>query len=145
MMIALAFWAFTLLCCGYAAVFGGVDGRRIAIVYVLACLATLAALFVQPGWTRTNLPTFAVDLVLLVILWRIALRSQRWFATWFTGLHLVAVVSHTASLLVTGYAFKLYFFLQGFWSVPMLLTLAIGVELDRRAGLRDDEDQPAPA
>lgn len=143
MMIAFAFWALTLLSCGFAALFGGVDGRRIAIVYVSACLATLAALFVQAEWSRTHLPTFAVDLVLLVLLWRIALRSRRWFATWFAGLHLVAVVSHTASLVVTGYAFKLYFFLQGFWSVPMLLTLVIGVELDRRAGMRDDPAQPS--
>lgn len=137
-MIALSFWALTLLCCGFAAGFGGLDGRRIALVYVIACLATLGALHLQADWSHTHLPTFAVDLVLLLFLWRIALRSARWFPSWFAGLHLVAVVSHIASFLVTGYAFKLYFFLQGFWSVPMLLSLALGVALDRRAGLGDD-------
>lgn len=143
MMIALAFWAFTFLCCGYAAAFGGPDGRRIAAAYIIACFATLVALFIQTEWSRTHWPTFLVDFVLLAVLWRIALGSRRWFATWFTGFHLVAVVSHLASLMVPGYAFKLYFFLQGFWSVPMLLALVIGVELDRRAGLRDDRTSPA--
>ncbi|RYG88963.1 MAG: hypothetical protein EON59_02710 [Alphaproteobacteria bacterium] len=141
MIIALAFWTLVLLSCGFAFLFGGVDGRRISIVYVAACLATLGALLVQADWSRTHWPTFAVDMVLLFLLWRIALRSRRWFATWFTGLHLVAVVSHAASMVVSSYAFKLYFFLQGFWSVPMLLTLVIGVELDRRAGLGDDPAQ----
>jgi hypothetical protein len=137
-MIALSFWALTLLCCGFAAVFGGRDGRRVALVYVLGCLATVAAAFVEPDWSHTNLATFAVDTVVLVALWRIALHSNRWFPLWLIGLHLVTIGSHLASFLVSGYAFKLYFFLQGFWSVPMLLAMAWGVERDRRAALGDE-------
>jgi hypothetical protein len=138
MMIVLSFWALTLLCCGFAAACGGRDGRRIAVIYVLGCVATVAAWFVESDWSQTHLATFAVDSVLLIAFWWVALRSDRWFPLWIAGFHLVTVVSHLASFIAPGYAFKLYFFLQGFWSVPMLLALAAGVALDWRAGLRDE-------
>lgn len=136
-MIAIAFWALTLLCCGFAAAWGGRDGRRVAATYVLGSLATVGAWFVQSDWSQTHFATLAVDAVLLVAFWWIALRSDRWFPTWITGFHLVTVLSHVASLVTPGYAFKLYFFLQGFWAVPMLIVLVIGVELDRRRGIAD--------
>jgi hypothetical protein len=137
MMIALSFWALTLLCCGFAAVGGGRDGRRVAAIYILGCLATVGAWFVQSDWSHTHYATFLVDAFLLVAFWWIAMRSERWFPTWVTGFHLVTVVSHFASFVVPGYAFKLYFFLQGFWSVPMLIVLVVGVVLDRRGGVAD--------
>lgn len=136
-MIAFSFWALTLLCCGFAAALGGRDGRRVAAVYCIGLLATAGAWFIQKDWSHTNLPTFAVDTALLVAFWWVALRSDRWFPLWVTGFHLVTVLSHVASLATPGYVFKLYFFLQGFWSVPMLLALAAGVALDRRAGIAD--------
>jgi hypothetical protein len=137
MLIALSFWLLTALCCGYAAMAGGRDGRRVALAYIVGCLATLLAWFVQRDWTHTHYATFLVDALLLPIFWSIALRSDRWFPIWITGFHLVSVVSHVASLLVSHYAFKLYFFLQSFWSVPMLVILTIGVAIDRRQGLVD--------
>lgn len=143
MFIALSFWALTLLCCGFAAAYGGRDGRRVAAIYVLGCLATLAALYVESDWSHTHLATFAVDTVLLLAFWRVALGSPRWFPLWITGFHLVTVVSHIASFFAPGYAFKVYFFLQSFWSVPMLLALAAGAALDWRAGVVD-EPGPTP-
>lgn len=138
MVAALAFWVLAICCCGYAAVAGGRDGRAIAAIYLSACVATVVAWWVQPDWRHTNQATFAVDLVLLVALVALALRSQRWFPIWFAGLHLLAIVSHAGSILAPGFAYKVYFLMQAFWAVPMLLSLAIGVALDRRAGIADD-------
>ena len=138
MLIALLFWGLTLTCCGFAAGFGGWAGRWIAGLYVAACLGTLAAFLLETDWHHTNYATFAVDLVLLVGLIAVALRSDRWFPVWFAGFHLVAVISHLASLAAPGFAPKIYFLLQSFWSVPMLFTLALGVALDRGGGIIDD-------
>lgn len=138
MLVALLFWSLTLLCCGFATIYGGRDGRLIAGFYVLACFATLAASLAQPDWHHTHYTVLAVDSALLVVLVRVALVSTRWFPVWFSGLHLVAVVSHFASIVVPGFAPKVYFLLQGFWSVPMLLILVFGVVLDRRAGITDE-------
>lgn len=141
MLVALSFWALTLLCCGFAALFGGKSGRAIALIYVAAVAATSLATRDPRAWSDPHLPALIVDLALLAALMWVVLWSSRWFPMWFTGFHLVAVVSHLASALAPGFAPKLYFLLQSLWSVPMLLTLAIGVMLDRQAGI---SDEPAP-
>ncbi|MBB4101477.1 hypothetical protein [Sphingomonas kyeonggiensis] len=137
-MIALSFWALTLLCCAIAARYGGRHGIRIAIVYLLGCLATVPAAFLDRDWHHTALATFAVDAVVLMALWWVALKADRWFPLWVAGFHVVTVTSHIASLFVPGYMFEFYFVLQGFWSVPMLLVMAGGALLDRRAGVVDE-------
>lgn len=144
MLVALSFWILTLLCCGFAALFGGRSGRAIATIYIVAVAATALATRDPKAWADPHLPALAVDLALLAGLSWVALRSDRWFPLWFTGFHLVAVASHLASILAPGFAPKLYFLLQSMWSVPMLLTLVIGITLDRRAGI-GDEPEPHPA
>lgn len=138
MLVALSFWILTLLCCGFAALFGGRAGRAVAIIYIAAVAATSLATRDPKAWSDPHLPALAVDLVLLAALLWVALRADRWFPLWFTGFHLVAVISHLASIFAPGYAPKLYFLLQSLWSVPMLLTLVIGITLDRQAGIRDE-------
>lgn len=145
MLVALSFWALTLSCCSFAALFGGKSGRAIAIIYVGAVAATALATRDPKAWADPHLPALIVDLALLVALMWVVSWSSRWFPTWFAGFHLVAVVSHLASVLAPGFAPKLYFLLQSLWSVPMLLTLVIGVMLDRQAGISDEpEPQHAP-
>jgi len=136
-MVALLFWSLVLLCGGFAAAYGGRAGRRIALIYFAACLATSWVTRDELAWLHPHLPAFAVDLVLLGALGWVALRSDRWFPVWFTGLHLVAVTSHLASIVAPEFSPRVYFLVQALWSIPMLLTLAIGVALDRRAGIAD--------
>lgn len=138
MLVVLSFWILTLLCCGFAALFGGRAGRAVAFIYIAAVAATSLATRDPKAWSDPHLPALAVDLMLLAALLWVALRADRWFPIWFTGFHLVAVVSHLASILAPGFAPKLYFLLQSLWSVPMLLTLVIGITLDRQAGIRDE-------
>lgn len=138
MIVALLFWALMLICCGFAAAFGGRAGRAIAFIYALNILATWWVTRNPEAWRNPHLPALIVDFVLLVALVLVVGRSDRWFPIWFTGFHLVAVISHFASILAPGFAPKIYFLLQSLWSVPMLLTLVIGVALDRQGGVRDE-------
>ena len=137
-MAAALFWSLVLVCCGYGAAYGGRDGRRLAVIYVLACLLTVVASRLDHDWARTQPWVMAVDLLLMVALVWLALRSSRWFPIWFAGFHLVAVASHLASAVAPGFATKIYFLLQALWSIPMLLVFAIGVTIDRQAGVVDD-------
>ena len=137
MTVALLFWSLVLLCGGFAAAYGGRAGRFIALLYFAACIATSWVTRDDLAWLHPHVPAFTVDLVLLGGLGWVALRSDRWFPIWFAGLHLVAVTSHLASIVAPAFSPRVYFLVQAVWSIPMLLTLAIGVALDRRAGISD--------
>jgi hypothetical protein len=137
MTVALLFWGLVLLCGGFAAAYGGRAGRHIALIYFAACVATSWVTRDNLAWLHPHYPAFGVDLALLGALSWVALRSDRWFPIWFTGLHLVAVTSHLASIIAPGFSPRVYFLVQAVWSIPMLATLATGVALDRRAGIAD--------
>jgi hypothetical protein len=53
-----------------------------------------------------------------------------------TGFHLVAVVSLFATMVTPNVTPRLYKAIESFWAIPILLTMLIGVELDRRAAAR---------
>lgn len=138
MLVASLFWALTFLCCGFAALFGGRAGRRIATITIMAVLATSLVTLDERSWLEPQIPALLVDATLFVGLCWIALRSDRWFPIWYAGLQLVAVASHFGSILAPGFAPKLYFLLQSVWALPMYVALIAGVILDRRAGICDE-------
>ncbi|PKP91113.1 MAG: hypothetical protein CVT77_13160 [Alphaproteobacteria bacterium HGW-Alphaproteobacteria-16] len=145
MIVALSFWFLMLICCGFAAAFGGRSGRAIALVYTLNVIATWLVTGNAEAWRNPHLAAMLVDTALLIALIWIALRSDRWFPIWFAGLHLVATLSHLASALAPGFAPKIYFLLQSLWSLPMLVILVLGVARDRIRGVRDERSiPPAP-
>lgn len=138
MLVALLFWALTLLCCGFAAAYGGLAGRQIAVATILGVAATSLATLDENSWLGPQVPALIVDAALFAALLWIAHRADRWFPIWFAGLQLVAVASHFGSIVAPGFAPKVYFLLQGFWALPMYLSLVTGVALDRRAGIADE-------
>jgi len=137
MLVAVLFWSLAILCCGFAALYGGRSGRWVAAAVIMAAAATP---LVSHGntWLAPNLGVLTVDTLLLIALIGIALRSDRWFPIWSAGLQLVGVTFHFASVLAPGFAPDIYFLLQALWAVPVLMLLAIGVALDRHAGIRDE-------
>lgn len=137
MLVALLFWSLAVLCCGFAALYGGRSGRLVATAVILAAVATPLASN-RNSWLAPNLGVLAVDAILLIILIWIATGSDRWFPVWVAGLQLVGVIFHLGSVAAPGFAPDVYFLLQAFWAIPVLMTLAIGVALDRNAGIRDE-------
>lgn len=144
MIVALFFWGLLISCCGFAAAYGGRAGRQVSISYLVAVVATIPASLINPDWSNPQHAVLAVDVLLLIALAWIALRSDRWFPIWFAGFHLVAVVSHLASLVAAGFVAEVYFIFQSVWTLPMLLTLVIGVARDRHAGLEEDAGDAQP-
>lgn len=137
MLVGILFWMLALLCCGFAALYGGRSGRCVGAAALMAAAATS---LVPDGnfWLAPNIWVAVIDTGLLIALIWIALGSDRWFPVWAAGLQMVGVAFHLGSIAAPGFAPLVYFLLQAFWAIPVLMMLAIGVALDRNAGIRDE-------
>jgi hypothetical protein len=93
-------------------------------------------MFMAAAYAETESIIFAADLLLLAGLYVLMLRSRRYWPIWMTGFHTIAVVTHLGTLLAPSFAPLIYWAMGSFWAIPVLLSLLIGVELDRRAVLK---------
>ncbi len=102
---------------------------------VAAAGLSIPASHLDHGWTRTQLPVLAIDLLLLAGLISMAMRSRSYWPLWMTAFHLISVTTHVATVAQPELKPLIYFALQSFWSLPLLLAMVGGIMLDRRAGL----------
>jgi len=121
--------------CAYAWLAGGSEGRWIVTMIVLAALMSIPASYLDHGWSHTQLPVLGVDALLLAGLLAIALRSRSFWPLWMVAFHLLSVTTHLATIAKPELKPLLYFAMQSFWSLPLLLVMVAGIMLDRRAGL----------
>lgn len=134
-----------LLCCSHAVRFGGRDGRWATFLIIAGAVLTAPAMLVGRAWGETELAILAVDLLLLGGLYALMLSSRRYWPIWMTGFHLVAAVSHLSTMLAPDFTPRMYKAMETFWAIPVLLSLLIGVELDRRALSRSRAAAAGPA
>jgi hypothetical protein len=132
-LIGLLFWMLALLSCSHAILFGGRDGRWAAFLILIASGLTLPATLLDQAYWETELTILAADLFLLGGLYAVMLASRRYWPIWMVGFHLVAVVTHLSTLIVPDFTPRMYRAMESFWAIPVLLSMLIGVELDRRA------------
>jgi hypothetical protein len=136
MLIASLFWALTLLCCSYAILFGGRDGRWAAFLFLAAAGLTFPAELLGRAWGETEWLVLGVDFAFLAAMYALMLSSRRYWPIWMTGFHLITVVTHLSTMMAPSFAPMIYWAMGSFWAIPVLLALLIGVELDRRAAAR---------
>lgn len=124
---AYAYYIFLFVCCGYAILHGARSeyiGTAIMIIGSLSSLA-VGSLLGTP-WTGLEAEIFAIDVVALIALIGLTLKSDRFWPIWATAFHLLAVTIHAAMMVapqITPWAFATG---SVFWAYPMLLALAIG-------------------
>jgi hypothetical protein len=121
--------------CAYAWLAGGSEGRWIVAMIIAAAVLSVPASYLDYRWSQTQLPVLCVDLLLLVGLMAAALRSRSYWPLWMTAFHLISVTTHAATIAQPELKPIIYFALQSFWSLPLLLAMVGGIMLDRRAGL----------
>lgn len=138
------FWLLALLCCAQAIRFGGRDGRWAAFLILAASALTVPASRLDHAWGETELARLTVDLLLLAGLYALMLASRRYWPIWMAGFHLVAVVTHLSTLITPSFTPAIYRAMGAFWAIPVLISLLIGVELDRRALARSRIPAPSP-
>ena len=129
-LIISLFWVFAALCCGFAAITGGKTGRAGAAMIMAASVASAVA-GEFGSWAQTHIPVMAIDLCLLLGFYWLALHSQSFWPIWATGFHLISVTSHFAIYFSEGVRQMLYYGFGAFWSLPVMLTMVIGIALDR--------------
>ncbi len=129
-MFLLANSIFLVLSIGYVWLAGTRLDRQAVGWIVAALLGTSAAsAFASPD--RVMPLILAIDIALLAAITSIALRSPRYWPTWFAGLHL-AGVAYAVAAVVLPHASDLRV-LTGLWSTLALLVMVCGLFLDRRA------------
>lgn len=121
--------------CAYACFEGGKEGRWVSFLIIIAAVLSIPASYLDYGWHRVQLPVLAVDLLLLLGLGIVALKSRRYWPIWMAGFHLVSIITHAARGIQSELPPIIYFALQAFWSLPVLMVMVAGIMLDRRAGL----------
>jgi hypothetical protein len=117
--------------CGYAWFRGRSDERVAAAVCVGASFASLV-LLTRLRFSDIEYGILAVDLVVLATFVWVALRSERFWPLWVSGLQLTSSVPHLLKLIDPGLMPFAYAAAETIWSYPILIILAVGTWRVRR-------------
>jgi urea transporter len=137
-MILLAVLPFVFLLallttCWFAVVYGGTSERwGAAIIFMGAILSLPAATLFGSRWRSPEYGVLAVDVLALIALLALALRSNRFWPLWATSFQAIAVVTHLATMADHLILPRAYAIAQPFWGYPMLLALALGTRAVKR-------------
>lgn len=135
MTLVYAYFALALTCCSVAAVNGGRDGRWAAFFTISAL--TMGRVVGSIDLQVALSPQYKIflDGVLLIAFATIMLTSKRYWPIWITGLQLNGVLAHLAAWLSPAHVARTYHGLESVWGVPIVVLMALGPTLDRRAGI----------
>jgi hypothetical protein len=111
--------------CGYAWLRGRSDERIAAAACVIATFASLA-LVTALRFSGVEFGILAVDLATLGVFLMVALRSERFWPLWVSGLQLTSSVAHLLKLIQPDLMPFAYAAAETFWSYPILIILAVG-------------------
>lgn len=121
------FWAFLVVTCGYALWRGRKYEQLSALVFIAASVTSVLARSTgkQPylGLERGDI---VVDLLVLLAMVAIALRSDRFWPLWATGLQLTISMSHVLKAIQPDLVPLAYAAAERFWSFPTLIILFVG-------------------
>ncbi len=130
MLIIVLVWMLLVLCSVYAALLGGTTGRIGAALNIGATLATLFVQYATP-WSQTHVPVLIVDVLLMVALYALAMKSQVYWPIWAAGFHLITVTGHAATLIAPDFKSTLYYYFNGMWALFVQMSMVWGITLDR--------------
>jgi hypothetical protein len=114
--------------CGYAFWRGRSDERLAAAVCLIASVASLALLGpARLRYSGVELGVLAVDLFTLAAFTYVALRSDRFWPLWISGLQLTTSVGHVLKAIDSQLVPFAYAAALRVWSYPILIILAVAV------------------
>src|SRR3982751_1326977 len=127
MLRLIIFNALLLGSCGYAWFRGRSDERTVAVVSLGASLASLAVISsFATLYSSLEIGVLTVDIATLGAFTYVALRSERFWPLWVSGLQLTTSVAHMLKLLDPSLVPIAYSAAARMWSYPILIILAIG-------------------
>lgn len=142
MIFPLVFWLLLLgaLAIGWQA--GDRQDRKVLVT--IGCAAALSAIvhLAFLDWRTLALALVAaIDLVLLAILVRYALTSNRHWPIWFAAFHATATLIAVAAPFFPANLRMMVGMISGFWAIPALVTMVVGLLNDQRAGIANSPDR----
>lgn len=117
--------------CSYAWLRGRTDERIAAATCLIATIASFA-LVTQLRFSEVEFGVLAVDLATLGVFVAVALRSERFWPLWVSGLQLTSSVTHLLKLVEPSLMPFAYSAAEAVWSYPILIILAVGTWRVRR-------------
>lgn len=132
MIVPLAFWLFLFgaLALGWQA--GDHRDRKVLLaVFGAVVFTALARTFL--AIPQQGFAVIALNLALLLIVWRYAENSPRHWPLWFAGFQLASCAFGILSLILPpGFAKTILSMSAAFWSIPALVVMVVGLLSDRR-------------
>ena len=116
-----------LLVCGYALIAGKRDERVVAATCLLASLATRLMISPLSGrYSDVEMGVALVDVAAWAAFTFVALRSERFWPLWISGLQLTTSLAHILKALDSDLFPIAYAAAGRFWAYPILIILAVG-------------------
>lgn len=129
-MIGFMFWLLCIISCTYSFLFGSIEGKLSSTLIFTATIAT-HILYTHQQWYEIHLFILVVDLFLLIFVYFLSLHSTKNWLLWMSGFLLVGVATHLSPVFSNLFNPRAYELLQGFWSIPVMLTMALGIFMNR--------------
>ncbi|WP_394657627.1 hypothetical protein [uncultured Novosphingobium sp.] len=140
MIIWLLYWVITLAGWAFSLSRGGRPARWSFLFFSISSCLSMASTWPEADnalliWKNFNTILFFADATYFVNLTVLALVSHRHWPIYSAGFQLVCAMTHFGPLLDTDVSPKLYRGLETIWQLPMLVTMVVGIWLDRSADL----------
>jgi hypothetical protein len=126
--------------CGYALLRGKWDARIVAAVCVIANFASYA---VVSKYASVETGVLIIDLLTFLAFTFVALRSDRFWPLWISGLQLTTSLGHLLKGLETDLVPIAYAAALRFWSYPILIILAVGTWRQHRRARAEGQTSAA--
>jgi hypothetical protein len=126
--------------CAYAFWRGRSDERLTAAVCIAASLASLAMLGpVRLRYADIEIGVLAIDMLTLAAFTYVALKSDRFWPLWISGLQLTTSVGHLLKAVDPTLVPMAYAAALRMWSYPILIILAVGTWRSHRRRVQSKE------
>ena len=120
------YWAILILVSAFAFWRGRSDERLAAAICVLATVATHLVYVRKGAYEQVEIGVFIVDAATFAGFAYIALRSERFWPLWLSGLQLTTVFAHLMKAIQLDLMPQAYAAAARFWVYPIFLVIAIG-------------------
>ena len=129
-VIALAFWI-SLLSAGALIALSASRPAQFFFCAILGATALTAISDLSLSQEALGYAYIAIDSALLAIALLFVMKSRSYWPIWFSGFQSITVASEVAKITHSGMQVGMYLDVAGFWSIPALIFMVVGVNLDR--------------
>lgn len=137
MIVAFAFWLFLLGALSIGWQIGDASDRKAMAAIFFAALATSLMGYLFDGVDR-HIAVRIVDFLLLAIMVRIAMTSDRHWPMWFAGIHATATLIGFCALVLPDARAPVLYLAAASWAIPGMIVMVVGLFIDRKNGIRGD-------